>query len=129
ASELHAYFVFLDLKGDQALLKMVAQQLMGLLETSPQGLVANLARTRPWVESAFETFAGKGARAMLERRHEQALQKWLASVKAHADENAALMAEGGQQFWDTYFCNLYKISWPDFEEAFQQYFLQKICPQ
>ncbi|CAE8654236.1 unnamed protein product [Polarella glacialis] len=124
AWELHAYFVFLDLKGDQTLLKLVAKQLMGLLETSPRGLIANLARTSPWVESAFEILASKGERAMLEQRHEQALQTWLASVMVNDKENAMLQGDG-QQFWDAYFCNFYKITWPDFEEAFQQYFIHQ----
>jgi len=34
----------------------------------------------------------------------------------------------GNEFWDYYFKNLFKISWPDFSEAFAVFYLNGRCP-
>ncbi|CAJ1409938.1 unnamed protein product, partial [Effrenium voratum] len=96
--ELYMYFVFLDVKGDRALLRMVSRQLLNLLEVTPSGLVANLSHTGPWAQPALQILAkGMGA-SLLERRHRQALEEWHSAVQAataKACESAA-GAKGGR---------------------------------
>jgi len=36
--------------------------------------------------------------------------------------------EHGTKFWDSYFTHLFKISWPDFVEAFEHFYLLGRCP-
>lgn len=122
AWELHFYFVFLDLKGDRDLLIATAVNLQGFLGTSAAGVAGNLRHTGRWVEAAFKTLAGRRAIHVLRRRHKEALQKWLSAAKPSAET-----VQG--QFCELYFCNVFKISWPDFAEGFSEHFCKGRCPQ
>jgi pSer/pThr/pTyr-binding forkhead associated (FHA) protein len=124
AWELHLYFCFLDVKGDHALLSIVAKQLMGMLETTPAGLVKNLSRTRPWVQSAFATFADRKALTILQSRHKESLAKWLSQVKGSVE-----CKKDPNEFWNAFFLNLSRISWPDFLEALQNFFFTSKLPK
>lgn len=122
AWEIHLYFVFLDLKGDGDLLTATAIQLQSFLGTSAAGLAGNLRHTGRWVEAAFKTLAGRRAIHVLRVRHKEALQKWLSAAKTSAEAAQA-------NFSELYFCNVFKISWPDFAEGFSEHFCQGRCPQ
>eukprot|EP00930_Biecheleria_cincta_P042068 TRINITY_DN28935_c0_g1_i1.p1 TRINITY_DN28935_c0_g1~~TRINITY_DN28935_c0_g1_i1.p1 ORF type:complete len:878 (+),score=139.20 TRINITY_DN28935_c0_g1_i1:95-2728(+) len=125
AWNLHFYFVFLDTKGDRDMLSAVIVQLQGRLETSAAGVAANLCHTRPWVEAAFKTLSERGAIQVLRQRHREALQHWLSAAK-----DSAKMAPEKESFWGTNFCNVFKVSWPDFAEGFCKTFCKgSSCPQ
>lgn len=133
AFELHFYFAFLDVKGDRALLELAAMQLGAVLQCSARGLVGGLRRTGPWVEDALRELAAGGHSELLGRRHGAALRLWRSSWQARIEQqvpeqhrqrfSAAAVPQHGEQFWDSYFSNLSKISWTDFVEALEDYYL------
>ena len=80
--ELYMYFVFLDVKGDRALLRMVSRQLLQQLEVSAGSLAANLSLTGPWAAAAQQMLAnGMGAK-LLQRRHRQVGVEFLEPEKS-----------------------------------------------
>eukprot|EP00931_Biecheleriopsis_adriatica_P113387 TRINITY_DN8840_c0_g1_i2.p1 TRINITY_DN8840_c0_g1~~TRINITY_DN8840_c0_g1_i2.p1 ORF type:complete len:976 (-),score=175.83 TRINITY_DN8840_c0_g1_i2:67-2994(-) len=136
--ELYVYFVFLDTKGDSALLRMVARQLQAQLETSERGLLANLMHTGLWACSTLRFLAERKGQAFLERRHRQGLTEWHSALAAATEACALEAAEPGRKeelhkqqadrFWNHYF-QTSKISWADFADAFQDCFCGGFCPQ
>lgn len=144
--ELYVYFVFLDVKGDRALLRMVSRQLMDVLEVSPSSLAANLSLTGAWAQPAQQMLAQGLGEALLQRRHRQALEEWHSAVQtatAKACETAAQGVKGSVnmeaikselhrqqavQFWTHYFQTSAKVGWWDFADAFQECFCGNSCP-
>mmetsp|Transcript_30855 Transcript_30855/g.71272 ORF Transcript_30855/g.71272 Transcript_30855/m.71272 type:complete len:927 (+) Transcript_30855:67-2847(+) len=145
--ELYMYFVFLDVKGDLAMLRLTARQLQNLLEMSPKSLVANLCGTGRWAEPALMALARGMARGLFERRHRQALGEWHSALHAamsQACETAVKGVEvhGGKlkelkvelhrqqalQFWNHYFQNSACVAWWDFADVFQECFCGSSCP-
>lgn len=145
--ELYMYFVFLDVKGDWALLRMVSRQLMNILEVSASSFAANLSLTGPWAQPAQQMLAQGMGRTLLQRRHQQALEEWHSAVQvatAKACESAALSSPGHKksldavkaelhrqqavQFWTHYFQTSAKVGWWDFADAFQECFCGNSCP-
>lgn len=145
--ELYMYFVFLDVKGDWALLRMVSRQLMNILEVSASSFAANLSLTGPWAQPAQQMLAQGLGRTLLQRRHQQALEEWHSAVQvatAKACESAALSSPGHKksldavkaelhrqqavQFWTHYFQTSAKVGWWDFADAFQECFCGNSCP-
>jgi hypothetical protein len=57
--ELHAYFVFLDVKGDRALLETAAAQLCGALRCTAKDLTLSLVRTGRQVEETLSMLAAQ----------------------------------------------------------------------
>jgi len=145
--ELYMYFVFLDVKGDRALLRLTARQLQSILEISPKTLAANLLATGPWAVPALQSIAQGAGRNLLEKRHSQALNEWYAALKAamvKACETAVkgagvrgskleelkleLHRQQALQFWNHYFQTSAKVGWWDFADAFQECFCGSSCP-
>jgi len=147
AWELHTYLVFLDVKGDRTLIEQVVHQLRRLLHCTYRGLLSALSRTQSWAEDALREFGARGCRALLERRHTQALVEWHTAWRRRTEELCSKRTDDakhrsskhglpkrigavthGTEFWDLYFKNLFKISWPDFAEAFAVYYFNGHCP-
>jgi pSer/pThr/pTyr-binding forkhead associated (FHA) protein len=138
AWELYTYLVFLDVKGDRALIEQVVHQLRKLVHCSYRGLLSALSRTQSWAEDALHEFGARGCSALLERRHTQALFEWqttwrqrteaLCSKKTDSVPKAICGVTHGTEFWDHYFKSLFKIAWPDFAEAFAVFYLNGRCP-
>mmetsp|Transcript_133897 Transcript_133897/g.317443 ORF Transcript_133897/g.317443 Transcript_133897/m.317443 type:complete len:766 (+) Transcript_133897:56-2353(+) len=123
-AELYIYFTFLDLKGDRALLALVADQLQHLLD-SEAGLLPQLQRTRRWAEACWRAFSKRQKAALLQRRHGKALQQWLVMTKAGIGR-----LDTGKPFWESYFSGLSKVTWHDLVDGLQEQFLSSnFCPQ
>jgi hypothetical protein len=135
--ELHAYFVFLDVKGDSALLETVAAQLCRTLRCSAKDLTVCAERTERWVEEALAMLAKQEGSEMLQRRHAAALRQWrLAWVEpmlqspelrrklASSDEEE----KPGEWFWARYFQQVGSVTWADFLSGFQDFYLRGRCP-
>eukprot|EP00439_Symbiodinium_sp_Y106_P024945 s3127_g3.t1 len=125
--DTYMYFVFLDIKGDRALLTHAAKRLQQLLRVDVPGLTANLSATRHWAQLVWKELACQRRSHTLQRMHMQALQQWLSHAKEAAV--ASLCDIGGRAFWDMYFCGLTKISWHDFVDGLQEQFLKNFCAQ
>ncbi|CAE7652914.1 kidins220 [Symbiodinium necroappetens] len=125
--DAYVYFVFLDIKGDRALLTHAAKRLQQLLRVDVRSLIANLSATRHWVQLVWKELACQRRSQTLQRMHMQALQQWLSHAKEAAV--ASLCDIGGRAFWDMYFCGLTKISWHDFVDGLQEQFLKDFCAQ
>eukprot|EP00928_Gymnodinium_smaydae_P020082 TRINITY_DN17756_c0_g3_i1.p1 TRINITY_DN17756_c0_g3~~TRINITY_DN17756_c0_g3_i1.p1 ORF type:complete len:997 (-),score=192.73 TRINITY_DN17756_c0_g3_i1:73-3063(-) len=123
--EWHVYFVFLDLKGDLALMEQTGCTLLRLLGCSSRALVCGMERTRPHVESALRALADRQHQPMLERLHAESLRGWR---DAWLERRGREEDQPSQKFWETYFTHLYKITWPDFAEAFEHFYLFGRCP-
>ncbi|CAL1157234.1 unnamed protein product [Cladocopium goreaui] len=109
--ELYMYFVFLDVKGDWALLRMVSRQLMNLLEVSASSFAANLSLTGPWAQPAQQMLAQGMGQMLLQRRHQQALEEWHSAVQvatAKACESAALSSPGNKKSLDAVKAELHR---------------------
>lgn len=134
AWELHFYFAFLDMKGDKALLAVTARQLSELIGcTDIRCLARCLANTGPWVGEALRAFAGRSSLDVLASRHTAALHTWRAELSQRLAQlpeprRRAAEAQHSQHFWETYFSNLYHISWADFAEALEEFYLLGHCP-
>lgn len=137
AWELHTYFVFLDLKGDRALLEIVIKQMSDLLACSARSLATLLSYTRPWVEEAFRAFADRSLCETLSERHSLTLRRWRAEWLKRVQRMHQLEpqqrcrlpeAQTADAFWDNNFFQLSKIVWPDFAEAFEAFYLLGRCP-
>ncbi|CAK0822434.1 unnamed protein product, partial [Prorocentrum cordatum] len=135
--ELHAYFVFLDIKGDSALLETVATQLCKTLRCSAKSLIACTERTERWVEEALVMLAKQDGSEMLQKRHAAALNQWrLAWVELmrQAPELQRRLAfrdeeeEPGEWFWARYFQRVCSVTWADFISGFQDFYLRGHCP-
>lgn len=123
--ELHLYAVFLDVKGDRVLLEQLWRRFGELLQLPVASMPQVLARTRPWAQEALQALARRKQLRMLQRLHEKALQQWNREwQEASRPEPGKL----GVKFWDSSFCHLFKIAWPDFVEAFENFYLQGRCP-
>eukprot|EP00435_Cladocopium_sp_Y103_P007676 s3969_g2.t1 len=122
--ELHFYAVFLDVKGDKVLLEQLFRWLSAALQLPLASIQRCLARTRPWAEEALQAMARRKQLRMLQRLHERALQQWNREwQEASRPESGKL----GVKFWDSSFCHLFKIAWPDFVEAFENFYVGR-CP-
>mmetsp|Transcript_21655 Transcript_21655/g.40168 ORF Transcript_21655/g.40168 Transcript_21655/m.40168 type:complete len:1046 (+) Transcript_21655:40-3177(+) len=131
--ELHAYFVFLDVKGDRVLFEQTAHQLCRALECSMRSFVSCLAHTRPWVEDALLALSRRELCPLLERLHANALRQWRAAWQERIQqvpEKLSFLDEAHQEsrFWDTYFTHVFKIAWPDFVEALESFYILGRCP-
>mmetsp|Transcript_55835 Transcript_55835/g.181294 ORF Transcript_55835/g.181294 Transcript_55835/m.181294 type:complete len:960 (+) Transcript_55835:156-3035(+) len=133
--EHHLYFTFLDVKGDKALLRVTAEELCKQLGCGGAWpLACCLAHTGPWVADALRSFSQKGHTELLARRHESALGRWRVqlseSLRRLPEPRVKWMTEAthGKNFWDAYFNNLYHISWTDFAEAFEEFYVLGCCP-
>lgn len=131
--ELHAYFVFLDIKGDRALFDPIIRRLCRLLGCTARTLSACFARTRPWAEATLRALSSRQMGPLLQRLHEDALRRWRADwqerlKKVPAEHRFSEEAQHGNKFWDGYFTHLFKITWPDFVEAFEHFYLLGRCP-
>ncbi|CAK0894479.1 unnamed protein product [Prorocentrum cordatum] len=135
--ELHAYFVFLDVKGDCALLETVAAQLCRALGCSAEGLVACAERTERWVEEALVMLAEQGGSEALEKRHAEALSQWRSAWVEPMRQSPELQrrlalrdkdGEPGEWFWARHFQQLGSVPWADFIIGFQDFFLRGRCP-
>lgn len=150
--ELFTYFVFLDAKGDVALLRMVARQMQTLLETPAMGLAANMSNTGAWAQPAFRALGQGLVQPLLEQMHKKTLQEWHAALQAAAAAavtaacnsvnvpgqsleelrvkmTGELHRQQAKQFWGHYFHALSQTSWPDFADAFKDCFCGGSCPQ
>eukprot|EP00930_Biecheleria_cincta_P020445 TRINITY_DN15386_c0_g2_i1.p1 TRINITY_DN15386_c0_g2~~TRINITY_DN15386_c0_g2_i1.p1 ORF type:complete len:1012 (-),score=155.87 TRINITY_DN15386_c0_g2_i1:171-3206(-) len=150
--ELFTYFVFLDAKGEVALLRMVARQIQTLLEMPAVGLVANMSNTGAWAQPALLALSQGLVQPFLEQMHKKTLEEWHAALQAAAaaavtaacnsvhipgqnlEELRTKMTEElhkqqAKQFWGHYFHTLSHTSWPDFVEAFKDCFCGGSCPQ
>lgn len=126
--ELYIYFTFLDVKGDRSLLMLVAKRLQSLLAvTSISSLVANLKRTRPWAERAWQMMAQQQESMLLERLHSKTLMQWLVVAK---DTVVRSVAESGvRSFWDSCFSGLQRVPWHDLVDSLQEQFFKGFCPK
>jgi len=131
--ELHAYFVFLDIKGDRSLFEQTAHRLCAALQCSMRSFVGCLAHARLHVEDVLRLLRRQEMRPLLERLHEDALCQWQSSWQdriREAPERARFVeeAQNDNKFWESYFTHLLKITWPDFLEAFEHFYLLGRCP-
>ncbi|CAE7320715.1 unnamed protein product [Symbiodinium natans] len=124
--EMYVYFVFLDVKGDRALLTHTVRKLQELLVVDIDGLATNLASTRHWAKLVWQELACQHRSETLLRMHGEALKQWLSHAKEAAV--ASLSEIGGRTFWDVYFSGLTKVSWHDFVDGLQE-FLKNLCAQ
>lgn len=124
--ELHFYCVFLEVKGDRALLDQTFRSLGGQLQLSRGSLLLCLERTRPWAEVALKVLAKRQKSRLLEKLHADALRSW----KQMWQDTPRPLETGklGAKFWDSNFIHLYKIAWPDLVEAFENFYLVGRCP-
>ncbi|CAE7352095.1 cmoB [Symbiodinium natans] len=124
--ELHFYSVFLEVKGDRALLDQTFRSLGGQLQLSRGSLLTCLERTRPWAEVALKVLAKRQKSRLLERLHASTLRSWrqIWQDTPRPPETGKL----GAKFWDNNFIHLYKIAWPDLVEAFENFYLVGRCP-
>ncbi|CAE7625374.1 unnamed protein product, partial [Symbiodinium pilosum] len=124
--ELHFYSVFLEVKGDRALLDQTFRVIGGQLQLSRGSLLTCLEKTRPWAEAALKVFAKRQKSRLLERLHADALRSWKQTWQEipRPPETGKL----GAKFWDSNFIHLYKIAWPDLVEAFENFYLVGRCP-
>jgi len=140
-AEQYVYFTFLDLKGDEVLLCRTCSKLAEILEIGyPQLKTA-------WEASWFwETYVLKliaympntaGARMdvsqVLAKCHKNALTGWWDQCKKRADKGIRELhriysAEQGAKLWESNFIHCHKVTWPDFLEAFDYYFLLERFP-
>lgn len=128
AWELHSYFVFLDIKDDRSLLQQTAHRLCQVLGLRARVLQRNFARTRPWAEETLLALSQCEQRPLFERLHEQGLRRWREDWearlrKAPQRHRESEEAQHGTKFWESYFTVLFKITWPDFVEAFEHFYL------
>lgn len=136
AFELHQYLVLLDVKGDRALAELSVRRLATLSGCSPRGLANRLRRTGPWVEEALRIFAAAGDCEQLALHHAEALRQWCTSWEARVEQQPLSEhvrqrfsdGEHGQRCWERYFNHLFKVSWADFLEAFEDFYLLGSCP-
>mmetsp|Transcript_45205 Transcript_45205/g.104789 ORF Transcript_45205/g.104789 Transcript_45205/m.104789 type:complete len:937 (-) Transcript_45205:51-2861(-) len=151
--EQHFYLVFLETKGDRVLFEQTARSLCSILEIPVRSLSGSLVRTKKWVDSALDKLAIRGEVDLLCRCHSNALRDWLKTQESEnwkADDTPTCTAgvtdgdeeeEGpddearmqesiaqGTKFWEVYFTHLFKITWPDFVEAFENFYLVGHCP-
>ncbi|CAK0881644.1 unnamed protein product [Prorocentrum cordatum] len=135
--ELHAYFVFLDVKGDQALLETAAAQLCRALRCTAEDLVLGLARTGHWVEQALGMLSEQACGEMLQRCHARALQQWRAAWAERVQSSQDLQpqhmfgASGGKQeelFWASCFQQRGSVTWAVFLDGFERFHLRGRCP-
>eukprot|EP00931_Biecheleriopsis_adriatica_P079020 TRINITY_DN52438_c0_g1_i1.p1 TRINITY_DN52438_c0_g1~~TRINITY_DN52438_c0_g1_i1.p1 ORF type:complete len:897 (+),score=171.46 TRINITY_DN52438_c0_g1_i1:79-2769(+) len=128
-SELHFYLVFLDIKGDRALLDVLCRRLGRLLQLPTRSMTSCLAKTRPWAENALKVLACREALPLLERLHTESLNQWRACWQEKVQQGQRPAEEKlGVKFWDSNFVHLFKIAWPDFVEAFENFYLLGRCP-
>lgn len=134
AWELHAYFVFLDVKGDRTLLESTALRLCNVLGCSAQELISRAARTERFVEKVLEMLAEQSNCEMLQQRHVRALQGWRASwserVRRLPEQERDIISKATDKeaFWVNYFQELRMVPWADFLEAFQDFYLRDRSP-
>lgn len=132
--ELHAYAVFLDIKGDRALMQQTARSLCQLLGCSPRMLLSCFDRTWPWAESALRALARRELEPMLIRLHTDALRSWRRSwqkrvQEAHPQDRCWCEdPEHGSHFWDGCFTHLFKVTWRDFMDGFEHFYIHGRCP-
>lgn len=131
--ELHLYLIFLDIKGDRALIEQLAWRLCNILGMTARSLVGSFLHTRTWVERALTTLAAREEEELLQRRHTEALQRWRIAWQERLKQlperqRAVEEAKHGSKFWDSNFTHLFKIAWPDFVEAFENFYLLGRCP-
>jgi len=137
AWELHFYLVFVELKGDCALLGQTIIELMTKFDSSVDGLVSCLSRTASWVEDAFDALAAQENPELLRQRHIHALQQWRAQwwhrrvqwlPEAERRRFSCAPHDSGLWFWDTYFGDTLCVSWADFIEAFEDFYFLGLFP-
>lgn len=132
--EQYVLFMLFDLKGDKVLLAEVASTLCGLLGCSSRELMDMLAHTRQWAEEVLLIFGEKGQAPLMKRLYETALRKWFASWQSRMEKHAGGERftddeeQPGRKFWQDYFSTVQNVSWPDFAEAFEEFFLFGRCP-
>mmetsp|Transcript_95289 Transcript_95289/g.188858 ORF Transcript_95289/g.188858 Transcript_95289/m.188858 type:complete len:986 (+) Transcript_95289:82-3039(+) len=130
--ELHTYFVFLEVKGDRALFEQTSRLLCAQLECHVSLLAGCLAHTKSWVEVTLRALATRELQPLLERHHADALRNWQTGwqerLQQLPERHHRFSEEHGTRFWDNYFTHLFKISWPDFVEAFEHFYLLGPCP-
>eukprot|EP00927_Polykrikos_kofoidii_P046482 TRINITY_DN40710_c0_g1_i1.p1 TRINITY_DN40710_c0_g1~~TRINITY_DN40710_c0_g1_i1.p1 ORF type:complete len:923 (-),score=125.15 TRINITY_DN40710_c0_g1_i1:109-2826(-) len=132
AWQLHALFVFLDVKGDYALLQLTAIRLSTLLRCSMGVLAACLIRTKPWIEETLKALANMQHPALFERLFLEALQEWhkvwLHQRKSESQSSSSAEENICEHFWEIHFSNVQNIAWADFAEAFESFFLYGRAP-
>lgn len=125
--KLHTYLVFLDTRGDRALFDQAARQLCKLLGCPARSLATCLEHTRPWVDDVLRALANRELEDLFKSLHAGALQQWQVSWRERTEqlpEKQRLADEHhGTKFWESYFTHLFKITWPDFVEAFEHFYL------
>jgi pSer/pThr/pTyr-binding forkhead associated (FHA) protein len=135
--ELHAYFVFLDVKGDRALLEIAAAQLCRALRCTAKDLILGVVRTGRWVEEALGALAAQACGEMLEQHHVKALQQWRAAWAERAQcspelhRQCAFGADDGKHgewFWVNYFQQRWSATWAGFLDRFESFYLRGRCP-
>jgi len=126
--ELYMYLVFVDIKGDQVLFDQTIRRLCTLLNCSMRTMVRGLPNTKKHAQDALRRLSRFEHSELLERLHAVALKQWRVEWQervAHMLERHRLSGENlhGHKFWESYFIHLFKISWPDFVEAFEHFYL------
>eukprot|EP00927_Polykrikos_kofoidii_P024509 TRINITY_DN22280_c0_g1_i1.p1 TRINITY_DN22280_c0_g1~~TRINITY_DN22280_c0_g1_i1.p1 ORF type:complete len:951 (-),score=145.51 TRINITY_DN22280_c0_g1_i1:96-2948(-) len=129
AWEIHFYFVFLDIKGDKVLFEQTTTRLARLLGCSIRSLVSCFEYTKPWVDDALRSIAAQDKQPLLERIHAETLRQWRVAwgerteLPEHMNRFSEDVHVQGHKFWESYFTHLFRITWPDFAEAFEHYYL------
>eukprot|EP00929_Paragymnodinium_shiwhaense_P121289 TRINITY_DN93461_c0_g1_i1.p1 TRINITY_DN93461_c0_g1~~TRINITY_DN93461_c0_g1_i1.p1 ORF type:complete len:1023 (-),score=209.22 TRINITY_DN93461_c0_g1_i1:144-3212(-) len=131
--ETHLYFIFLDVKGDRALFEQVFRHLCSHLSCRVSALVKCFEYSRRWVEEALHILAEQQERQLLQQLHTAHLRRWRTLWYDRAtqmneghrvrEDAAQQHSAAGMAFWEQYFTHLFKITWPDFVEAFEHFYL------
>jgi len=134
-SELHTYFVFLDVKGDKALLELTALRMSRLLRCPVWSLVACFSKVQPWIDFALEILASGQHKQFFERMHTESLRQWRLSWGRRLQQLCPAErhrfgedAKPSTEFWDAYFSQLFRVSWSCFAEAVEHYYMLGRCP-
>lgn len=134
-SDLHTYFVFLDVKGDKALLELTALRMSRLLQCPVWSLVAYFSKPQRWINDALEVLASGQHQQFFERMHTESLRQWRLSWDRRAEQLCPAErhrfgedAKPSTEFWEAYFSQLFRVSWPCFAEAVEHYYLLGRCP-
>jgi len=126
--ELYLYLIFVDIKGDQVLFDEAIRRLCRLLKCSMRTMVGSLPNTKKHAQDALRRLSRFEHLELMEKLHADALIQWRVGWQervAQMLQRHRLSGENlhGHKFWESYFIHLYKISWPDFVEAFEDFYL------
>ncbi|CEL95440.1 unnamed protein product [Vitrella brassicaformis CCMP3155] len=130
----HAYWEFLYLKGDRVLLDMHQRDLLLKLQCTEEEFFEHLKWNDHGVRQTLVDIIKRHIRmqSLLEAEHQRMLREWVAGWHSRASQGRELWRvhapDQGARLWEAFFQHCVKVTWPDFLEAFEYYFLLDHTP-